>query len=174
MTPGFYRSIFIRLAIMAGAGMSVTFPAHRISASNPTEYEVKAAYLYNFGRFVEWPSNLPSRQINEFPICVLGSDPFGPALDTTIAGEKIAGKNVVARRIPDVQDAGSCRVLFISSSEDKQVKDILSAVGKLSVLTVSDLPEFVPQGGMVQFILVYGNYPGNLGQINAGYPELCY
>ena len=94
--------------------MLVGVPTHRISASNPSEYEVKAAYLYNFGRFVEWPPNVPSGQANEFTICVLGRDPFGPALDTTISGEKIDGKNVVARRISKVGEAATCRVLFIS------------------------------------------------------------
>ena len=95
----------------------------------------------------------PSSQTNEFTICVLGRDPFGLALDATISGEKIDGKNVVARRISKVEEAAGCRVLFISSSEDKQLKEILSAIGKLSVLTVSDMPQFIQQGGMVQFIL---------------------
>ena len=96
---------------------------------------------------------MPPSQVDEFPICVLGRDPFGTALDATISGEKINGSHVVARRIPKVEEAGSCRVLFLSSSEDKQLKDILSSVGKLNVLTVSDLPRFIQQGGMVQFVM---------------------
>ena len=54
---------------------------------------MKAAYLYNFGRFVGWPPDVPSSQASDFAICVLGHDPFGAALDATIAGEKIDGKN---------------------------------------------------------------------------------
>ena len=139
--------------ILLAAGLLVGAPASQFSAPSPTEYEVKAAYLYNFARFVEWPPSSPAVQASEFNICVLGHDPFGGVLDNTIAGEKIDGKNVVARRIAKAGEATSCRVLFISSSENKQLREILGDVGKLSVLTVSDMPQFVQQGGIVQFVL---------------------
>jgi hypothetical protein len=84
---------------------------------------------------------------------VQGRDPFGPALDTTISGERIDGKPVVARRISKAGDATDCRILFIGTSENKQIKELLSTVGKLGVLTVSDLPQFIDQGGMVQFVI---------------------
>ena len=142
-----------RLALGAGAGILLCLPALHFSASKPSEYEVKAAYLYNFGRFVQWPQDVPSSQAGDFAICVLGQDPFGRALDSTIDGEKIEGKNVVARRLSSDEDARSCRVLFISTSEGKRIKDVLAAVDKQGVLTVSDLPEFTSQGGMVQFVL---------------------
>ena len=91
---------------------------------------------------------------NSFNICVLGEDPFGPTLGTILADETIAGKNVVAKRIPTPQEALNCRVLFISSSESSRLKEILATLGGASVLTVSDLPEFTEHGGMVQFLLV--------------------
>lgn len=153
MTLGSYKTIALRLVIVAGAGLFMGPPYHSLSASNPSEYEIKAAYLYNFGRFVEWPHNVLSSEAAQFTICVLGHDPFGRALDATISGEKIDGKNVVARRITKVGEAKTCRVLFVSASEDKQLSEILSSLDKLSVLTVSDIPEFVQQGGMVQFVL---------------------
>jgi hypothetical protein len=115
----------------------------------PTEYEVKATYLYKFGRFVEWPARAES---DSFTICVLGQDPFGPALNAIIANETIAGKSVVAKRIPAPQDAANCRVLFIGLSENTRLKQILTTLRDASVLTVSDLPEFTQRGGMVQFI----------------------
>ena len=148
-----HRTLWVRLALLAGVGALVCFPARSIRASHPSEYEVKAAYLYNFGRFVQWPNDIPSSRVDQFPICVLGADPFGPALDVTISGEKIGGKSVVARRISEIGTATTCRVLFISSSEDKRVKEILAAAEKLSILTVSDIPRFIEDGGMVQFIL---------------------
>jgi hypothetical protein len=88
-----------------------------------------------------------------FSICVLGEDPFGPALHATIAGETIDGKNVLARRVSGPEQAVNCRILFISSSEDRKLKEILAALDKASVLTVSDMPQFARRGGMVQFIL---------------------
>jgi hypothetical protein len=118
----------------------------------PTEYEVKATYLYKFGRFVEWPAKLTQAQSDSFSICVLGHDPFGPALNVMIADETIAGKSVTAKRVPTPHEAANCRVLFIGSSERARLKQILTALGDSSVLTVSDLPEFTQRGGMVQFI----------------------
>jgi hypothetical protein len=84
---------------------------------------------------------------------VLGDDPFGPVLNATIADETIDGKTVVAKRISAPQQAANCRILFISSSEDRQLKEILIALAKASVLTVSDMPQFARRGGMVQLIL---------------------
>jgi hypothetical protein len=67
--------------------------------SKPQEYEVKATYLYNFARFVEWPAVAVEAKGNSFDVCVLGQDPFGPTLDAVVAGETIAGKAVAARRV---------------------------------------------------------------------------
>ncbi len=63
-----------------------------------TDYQVKAAYLYNFGRFVEWPSEAAATKANAFTVCILGQDPFGADLDTILAGETIGGRHVVAKR----------------------------------------------------------------------------
>jgi hypothetical protein len=118
--------------------------------SSPSEYEVKAAYLYDFGKFVAWPAKVAAS--DDFPICVLGQDPFGPTFDATIAGETINGKKVVVNRITKPQDALSCRILFISASEESQLKEILATIDKTSVLTVSDISQFTRRGGMIQFV----------------------
>jgi YfiR/HmsC-like len=119
----------------------------------PTEYQVKAVYLFNFSRFVGWPPQAPSTPPDSFPICVLGKDPFGPALDAALAGENISGKSVVARRVAQPQDAAACRVVYISTSEEGRLKDVLAALDKTGVLTVSDIPRFSQRGGMIQFVL---------------------
>ena len=124
----------------------------RTLGSAPSEYEVKAAYLYNFGRFVEWPAKAPSIRVESFELCVLGKDPFGPALYRTIAGETIGGKYVVARSVASPEDAGDCREVFISSSEARQLGEILPALNEARVLTVSDMPAFTERGGMIQFV----------------------
>ena len=120
-------------------------------AAGPTEYEVKAAYLYNLGKFVEWPKTATAS--DSFSICLLGHDPFGPILDTLIAKETINGKSIVVKRLLKPQDAVSCHILFISSSEEGRLKEILSTLDKASVLTVSDMPQFTRRGGMIQFVL---------------------
>ncbi len=124
----------------------------RAQQSNPTEYQVKAAYLYNFGRFVEWPAKTASAG-DLFSICVLGDDPFGVTLDKTIAGENINGKKAVVKRIARPQDAVHCHILFISSTEESRLKETLAALDGTSVLTVSDIPQFTRRGGMIQFVM---------------------
>lgn len=118
-----------------------------------SEFQVKAAYLYNFGRFVQWPDESGTDRKESFEICVLGTDPFGQALDATLAGGTIGGKSVAAKRITKPQDVDSCRILFISSSEESHLKEDLAALDKTRVLTVSDIPKFSERGGMIGFIL---------------------
>jgi hypothetical protein len=121
--------------------------------AKPGEYQVKAAYLYNFSRFIEWPP-LPAADKDEpFAICVLGKDPFGSVLDATLSGEGIAGQRLVARHLSKPQDALACRILFVGASEEDHLKEILTVLGKSSVLTVSDIPRFSERGGMIEFVL---------------------
>jgi hypothetical protein len=119
----------------------------------PNEYQVKATYLYNFGRFIKWPGTVPGGKGDSFSVCVLGQDPFGSILDSTLAGETLDDKPVVLRRISKPQGAGECRILFISSTEEKRLKEILGALEESGVLTVSDMPGFTRRGGMIQFVL---------------------
>ena len=121
-----------------------------------SEYQIKATYLYNFGRFVQWPPNATTAKGDSFSICVLGQDPFGPSLDSTLAGETLDGKPLAAKRISTARDAGECRILFISSTEENHLKEILAALDESSILTVSDIPAFSRRGGMIQFVLEGG------------------
>jgi hypothetical protein len=140
-------------AIVVIMWLLIGLPGMQAQNAKPSEYDVKAAYLFNFSRFVEWPAKTAETANDSFAICVLGRDPFGTALNTTVARETVAGKNVVAKQILSPQDADHCRVLFISSSEDRRLKQILDVLGTASILTVSDLPRFTERGGMVQFVL---------------------
>jgi hypothetical protein len=115
-----------------------------------SEYQLKAAYLVNFARFVEWPGEAASEE--GFSICVLGADPFGPLLESTFANLSVAGQRVIARRLTAVEEAEDCRVLFISPSETARLPEILEALRGLPVLTVSDMAQFARQGGMIQFV----------------------
>jgi len=141
------------LAALLIAGELAGAPSLFAQTSKPKEYDVKATYLYNFARFVEWPASAAAKD-GPFAICLLGEDPFGHALDAVLEGESINGKAVAARRVAKPQDAANCRVLFISMSEESRLKEILASLDKASVLTVSDIPEFSRRGGMIQFVLV--------------------
>jgi translation elongation factor EF-Tu-like GTPase len=84
---------------------------------------------------------------------VLGQDPFGTTFDRTIAGESVKGMKVVIKRVAKPHDALSCRILFISSSEESRLKEIVATLDNASVLTVSDIPQFSRHGGMIQFVV---------------------
>jgi hypothetical protein len=124
-----------------------------LGQQKPSEYKVEAAYLYNFGRFVEWPAKSATAQTSSFTICVLGEDPFGQALDATLAGEAIGNQRVIARRISSPQMSADCQILFISSSEANRLNKIIEALDKNAILTVSDIPQFSQHRGMIQFVL---------------------
>ncbi len=126
-------------------------PAQAEPETKPTQYEVEAAYLFDFGKFVAWP--VGTQPDAPFLICVLGQDPFGPVLDRTVAGESLRGRPVQDKRITRPQDATGCSILYISSSESGRLSKILSTIQEAPVLTVSDIPDFVQQGGMIQFVL---------------------
>ena len=119
-------------------------------ADRPSEYQIKAAYLYNFGKFVNWPADVATA--SEFDVCVLGSDPFGPLLDATVSDSTINGKRVIAKRIARAQNAADCRVVFLATSESQRLSSDLAVLSKLHVLTVSDNPHFLERGGMIQFV----------------------
>lgn len=136
--------------------------------SKATEYDLKAAYLFNFAQFAEWQAGSPAARNDTFAICVLGQDPFGAALDAVVAGEIIAGKSVVARRVTKPQEAVNCRVLFISSSEESRLQEILETLDRACVLTVSDMPQFSRRGGMIQFVAERNKIRFEINLANAG------
>ena len=138
---------FLFLALLS-LGFVTSSPCQ---SKRPEEYQVKAVYLFNFGRFVEWPDGAGKGP--DFSVCVLGVDPFGNTLDSVLAGEVIGGSKLVAKRISHVRDAAGCRILFIGSSEASRFKETLAEIQTLPVLTVSDAPTFLAAGGMIQFVI---------------------
>jgi hypothetical protein len=141
----------VRIALAAACLFAPGFLAAQ--DPKPTDYQVKAAYLTNLGRFVNQWSAKTGTPDETFDICVLGQDPFGPDLDRAVKGEKIGGSPLAAKRVSGPQEAAGCRVLYISGSGDAQLSAVLAALATAPVLTVSDNPDFVKRGGMVQFIL---------------------
>src|SRR5438552_8959429 len=104
--PGFYLAA---VGLLVMLWQPLLLRAQRV---RPNEYQVKAVYLYNFGKFVEWPSAITARKAESFAVCVLGEDPFGPALDAALSNEVIRGVPMTAKRYLKPQDIGNCRVLF--------------------------------------------------------------
>lgn len=136
--------------------------------NRPTDTQVKAAYLYNFGKFVRWHA-VPAGDLDLFEICVIGKNPFGPVLDATVAGEKIDGRSVVVANLSSPQDAAPCKLLFVSSTEEKQLNAILAMAKRTQALTVSDIHGFAKRGGMIEFVTQGDRvrFEVNLAPINA-------
>lgn len=141
----------IRRVVLMATCLFGCAPGSAVAQSRlPTEYEIKAVFLYQFGKFVEWPASSAGGG-EPFTICVLGEDPFGIVLDETIRGQAILGRVLVAKRIVAIKDAGTCRILFISPSEDSRLPEILGALERKSVLTVGEGSQFTRRGGMINF-----------------------
>lgn len=115
----------------------------------PTEYQVKAAFLYNFVKFIEWP---PTHNDSEIILYVLGKDPFGSAFDS-IKQKRIKGKKLVVKRISSIRDLEDCSMLFISSSEEANIKDIIGAIDDLSILTIGDTKGYANRGVIINLYL---------------------
>ena len=129
-------------------------PAGSLAAVALTEYEVKAGFLYHVGWFVEWPATTAQASAPAFIIGVLGTNPFGGVLHDVMGGKTIRERPVVIKYYQRVEEAVSSHILFISASEEPRLPAILAALGRTSVLTVSDMERFTERGGMIVLRLV--------------------
>ncbi|MFI5141042.1 MAG: YfiR family protein [Bacteroidia bacterium] len=117
------------------------------------EYQVKAAFLFNFSQFVEWPSQTFSNPESRAVIGVLGKDPFGTYLEETIVGETINKHPLVIQHFNNVDEITNCQILFINISDKKELRLILEKLKGRNILTVSDANGFAKLGGMVRFYI---------------------
>jgi hypothetical protein len=118
----------------------------------PDEYQVKAAFLYNFAKFIEWPREAFHDPSEPLLVCVLGADPFGQALDDVLGGKKIDGRAITVRRISEVRQSKGCRILFVSASERKSVLPVLAGMNEAGVLTVGESDNATSGGMIINFV----------------------
>lgn len=116
------------------------------------EFQIKAVFLYNFVRFVEWPPRAFADAQAPFVIGVLGDDPFEAALDDAVRDETVSGRPLVVRRFRRIEEVEVCHVLFVSRSETARLGQILTSLRGRSILTVGDADEFTRHGGMIRFV----------------------
>ena len=132
----------------------VFFPARLLAQSKaPSEYELKAAFLFNFAKFVEWPSSAFINPQSPFLICVLGTDPFGSALDDALLHRSIQGRPAALLRIKHVSDIIGCQILFVPSSESHRLPEITVKLRGQCVLVIGESENFASSGGLIQFSL---------------------
>lgn len=126
-------------------------PVHAQPLAAP-EYQVKAAFIYNFAKFVEWPVEVLADG-RPFVIGIVGKDPFGNMIDEAISGKSVRDKKITVKRFSKVEEAVHSHILFISGSEEKHLHEIVKQLSRTPVLTVSDIDRFAGQGGMVQLVM---------------------
>jgi hypothetical protein len=134
-----------------------------------SEYDVKSAYLFNFGKFIRFtPSEAVSKR-QSFDICIVGEDPLGHTLDNLTANEQLDGKPVRVARLKTAAEARGCAIAYISASEGTRITTDLDALRGQAVLTVSDAADFLQHGGMIQFVLVANHvrFNVNLGAVRS-------
>jgi hypothetical protein len=125
-------------------------------ASDSSEYLIKAGFIYNFAKFVDWPSTSFSQPDAPIVIGVLGTDPFGNVLDRIVADKKIGSRGFIVRRYKwgkDLKDLRDCQILFVSASEKAHTDEIVEFVKWLPILTIGETPGFAERGGVIRFTL---------------------
>jgi hypothetical protein len=119
------------------------------AADPPLEYQVKAAFLLNFAKFVEWPANALAAPDAPISICILGDDPFEGALDQMVEGESIDGRKIAVKRMKRPSGSPACQILFVSKSE----KSFSASELGTGVLTVGETEGFLAHGGVIALVI---------------------
>jgi hypothetical protein len=120
------------------------------------EYQVKAFFLYNFARYVEWPPQSFKSARDPIVICILGQDPFGGALDQAVAGKLVDGRPFVVRQIAEIPPACECHIQFVHASERKRFRSLAGKLRGSGILTVGETQGFTADGGVINFKLEDG------------------
>jgi hypothetical protein len=156
------------VAVVRGALLLAGLSAAALAAqtSRPSEFDVKSAYLINFGKFIRQTGAQAPRA--SFDICLLGHDAMGQTLDDLAANQAIDNVPVHVRRILDVTDTKECAIVFISADEDAHLREDLAILSSSDALTVSDASDFLDRGGMIQFQLIRNHvrFAVNLNAVN--------
>jgi len=142
------KNLALSLILLLG-----TVPSARSQGPTFDEYQVKAAFLYNFAKFVEWPAGTFANATDPIGICVVGFNPFGSTLQDMVQGKKLGDRAFVVRRLPDTQNADKCQILFIGAVEWKRIHAMPEGLQRHGVLTVGETDDFTALGGIIGFKL---------------------
>jgi len=140
----------IRLALIAAVLLAAS------ARAQVADYQVKAAFLYNFAKFVEWPPQVFKTARDPIAICVLGKNPVGNVLDEVVAGKAVEGRTFLVRQINEFNPGCNCQILFVSASERKRFHPMAASMKGAGILTVGEAQDFAAEGGVINFKLEAG------------------
>jgi hypothetical protein len=132
------------------------------------EYQIKAAFLLNFTRYVEWP-----KKSSDLAVCVLGPDVFGSSLNDEIAGRVVNGRKIAVRQTVTAAQAASCDLVYVSLGGAHQTREALKALESSAVLTVGEDADFLRMGGMIAFTVLDGKVRFYINDSAAGHAGLA-
>ena len=141
------RRIFLLFSLIISLGFN------SLAQEQPSEYQIKAAFLFNFAKFVEWPPQAFPQTNSPIVIGVLGKNLFGNELEKTIRDKRVNNRPFKFKNLGSAVEATNCHILFISSSEKDNLAKIVAGLHNASVLTVSDTEGFIKAGGMINFTI---------------------
>jgi len=144
------RRTFISVVIMVWVALFSLSKATAESDYSSAEYAIKAAFLYNLTKFVEWPPEVLSNT-DSFCIAILGRDPFGETIDV-LQNKEVRGRKIVVQRVTTLENLGRCHILFISNSENDRIRSILERLRNRPILIVGESDDFARQGGMISLV----------------------
>jgi YfiR/HmsC-like len=156
---GKLRGVFSRwpvicmLALLAFSSALAPSASLHAQSKATSEYEIKAAYLYNFAKFVEWSPSGFSDPKQPLSICVFGRDPFGHALEDALLGKTIGDHPVAIGRAKQLADLTGCKIVFVSAAESPRISEILARFRSNGALLVGESEGFAAAGGAIQFVL---------------------
>ena len=140
-----------------GAAGSWLAPALRAQEASAPEYQVKAAWLLNFTRFIDWPRESFAKPGDPIVVGVVGKDPFGAHLENAFAGKTVQGRPVLIKRLTADQNLKPCHLVFLSTAEKKRHRELLDRLKHAPILTVGEADDFLEQGGVISFARKEGN-----------------
>ena len=147
----------IKIIILAVILVTITGALNVFSQSyGYEEYKVKAAFLYKFTKFIEWPANVFKGADDPILLCILGNDPFGDALNS-LNDKTVGGRKIAVKTSSDPESVNGCHIIFVSESEREILSTILKAVKNRHALTVGDMQGFAEAGGVINFFMADNN-----------------
>jgi uncharacterized protein DUF4154 len=143
----------VRLSAVLSAMLPLGLDVSASAQPRTTEYDVKAAFLYNFVKFTEWPASAFRDEEAPIVLGIFGEDPFGPELDRMLAEKTAHGRSFEVRRLLLPGDAASCHVLFIANSGEERWPAIVDAIKGRPILTIGESRDFARHRGHINFVV---------------------
>ena len=138
------------LAVLSSAGVALPAPG---DSGGSLEYRVKAAFIFNFTKFVQWPADSFEDDNTPLILGIIGNDPFGSILEETFEERTAQGRKIVVERFDGIERASDCHLLFISDSQAKRLQHVFSKLDDLPILTIAEMEFFAQDGGIIGFYI---------------------